>query len=51
MGTELPVKVMLGKTLVLMKITFLNNVKQIGSFQNFLSLYNSLIAQTCYMHN
>jgi hypothetical protein len=30
MGTELPTKVMLGKTLVLMQMTFLNNVRKIG---------------------
>jgi hypothetical protein len=29
MGTELPTKVMLGKTLVLMQITFLNNVRKV----------------------
>jgi hypothetical protein len=29
-GTELPTKVMLGQTLVLMQITFLNNVKNVG---------------------
>jgi hypothetical protein len=30
MGTELPTKVMLGQTLVLMQITFLNNVRKVG---------------------
>jgi hypothetical protein len=30
MGTELPTKVMLGKTLVLMQMTFLNNVRKVG---------------------
>jgi hypothetical protein len=30
MGTELPAKVMLGKTLVLMQMTFLNNVRKVG---------------------
>jgi hypothetical protein len=30
MGTELPIKVMLGQTLVLMQITFLNNVTKVG---------------------
>jgi hypothetical protein len=30
MGTELPTKVMLGQTLVLMKMTFLNNVRNVG---------------------
>jgi hypothetical protein len=30
MGTDLPTKVMLGQTLVLMQITFLNNVKNVG---------------------
>jgi hypothetical protein len=30
MGTELPTKVMLGQTLVLMQITFLNNVREAG---------------------
>jgi hypothetical protein len=30
MGTELPTKVMLGQTLVLMQMTFLNNVRKEG---------------------
>jgi hypothetical protein len=30
MGTELPTKVMLGQTLVLMQVTFLNNVRKVG---------------------
>jgi hypothetical protein len=30
MRTELPTKVMLGQTLVLMQMTFLNNVRQLG---------------------
>jgi hypothetical protein len=30
MGTELPTKVMLGQTLVLMQMTFLNNVREVG---------------------
>jgi hypothetical protein len=30
MRTELPTKVMLGQTLVLMQITFLNNVRKVG---------------------
>jgi hypothetical protein len=30
MGTELPTKVMLGQTLVLMQITLLNNVRKVG---------------------
>jgi hypothetical protein len=30
MGTELPTKVMLGQTLVLFEITFLNNVRKVG---------------------
>jgi hypothetical protein len=30
MGTELPAKVMLGQTLVLMQMTFLNNVRKVG---------------------
>jgi hypothetical protein len=30
MGTELPTKVMLGKMLVLMQMTFLNNVRKVG---------------------
>jgi hypothetical protein len=30
MGTELPTKVMLGQTLVLMQMTFLNNVRKAG---------------------
>jgi hypothetical protein len=30
MGTDLPTKVMLGKTLVLMQMTFLNNVRKVG---------------------
>jgi hypothetical protein len=42
MGTELPTKVMLGKTPVLMQMTFLNNARNVGrlvlsgtSFINF----------------
>jgi hypothetical protein len=30
MGTELPTKVMLGQTLAVMKLTFLNNVRKVG---------------------
>jgi hypothetical protein len=30
MGTELPTKVMLGQTLVLMQIMILNNVRKVG---------------------
>jgi hypothetical protein len=30
MGTELPTKVMLGQTLVLMQMKFLNNVRKVG---------------------
>jgi hypothetical protein len=30
MGTELPTKVMLGQTLVLMQMTYLNNVREVG---------------------
>jgi hypothetical protein len=30
MGTELPTKVMLGQTLLLMQMTFLNNVRKVG---------------------
>jgi hypothetical protein len=30
MGTELSTKVMLGQTLVLMQMTFLNNVRKVG---------------------
>jgi hypothetical protein len=30
MRTELPTKVMLGQTLVLMQMTFLNNVRKVG---------------------
>jgi hypothetical protein len=30
MGTELPTKVILGQTLVLMQIKFLNNVRKVG---------------------
>jgi hypothetical protein len=30
MGTEIPTKVMLGQTLVLMQITFLNNVRKVS---------------------
>jgi hypothetical protein len=30
MGTEFPTKVMLGQTLVLMQMTFLNNVRKVG---------------------
>jgi hypothetical protein len=39
MGTELPTKVMLKQTLVLIQMAFLNSVKdsrQISSFQNLL---------------
>jgi hypothetical protein len=32
LGTELPIKVMLGQKLVLMQITFLNNVRKVGRF-------------------
>jgi hypothetical protein len=30
MGTELPTKVILGQTLVLMQMEFLNNVRKVG---------------------
>jgi hypothetical protein len=30
MGTDVPTKVMLGQTLVLMQMTFLNNVRKVG---------------------
>jgi hypothetical protein len=30
MGTELPTKVMVGQKLVLMQMTFLNNVRKVG---------------------
>jgi hypothetical protein len=30
MGTELPTKVMLGQTLVLIQMTFLNNIRKVG---------------------
>jgi hypothetical protein len=30
MGTEIPTKVMLGQTVVLMQMTFLNNVRKVG---------------------
>jgi hypothetical protein len=30
MGTEVPTKLMLGQTLVLMQMTFLNNVRKVG---------------------
>jgi hypothetical protein len=30
MGTELPTKIMLGQTLVLMQMTFLNDVRKVG---------------------
>jgi hypothetical protein len=32
MGTELPTKIMLGQTLVLMQMTFSNNVRKVGRF-------------------
>jgi hypothetical protein len=32
MGTELPTKVMLRQTLVLIQMTFLNNVRKVGKF-------------------
>jgi hypothetical protein len=35
MGTELPTKVTLGQTLVLMQITFLNNVRNVGTLVLF----------------
>jgi hypothetical protein len=42
MGTELPTKVMLGQTLVLMQMTFLNNVRKVG---------RSVISRTsCLLH-
>jgi hypothetical protein len=30
MGTELPTKAMLGQTLLLMQMTFLNNLRKVG---------------------
>jgi hypothetical protein len=41
MGTELPTKVMLGQTLVLMQMTFLNNVRKVGTLVLvFYSIFN-----------
>jgi hypothetical protein len=47
MGTELPTKVMLGQTLILMQITFLNNVRKVGRLvlsrtSCFISIYLTL---------
>jgi hypothetical protein len=50
MGTELPTKVMLGQTLVLMQMTFLNNVRKAGRLVlSRTSCYsmNSLPQHTC----
>jgi hypothetical protein len=45
MGTELPTKVMLGQTLVLMQMAFLNNVRKVGrlvlSRTSYLRLYGN----------
>jgi hypothetical protein len=65
MGTELPTKIMLGQTLVLMQMTFLNNVRKIGrlvlsrtscsnlSCHQFISqgIWLFLLLQLFYYHN
>jgi hypothetical protein len=55
MGTELPTKVMLGQTLVLMQMTFLNNVREVGrlilsrtSCYRYKSIFAKLIASQIY---
>jgi hypothetical protein len=45
MGTELPTKVMLGQTLVLMQMTFLNNVRKVG--RSVLSRTSCLCTDLC----
>jgi hypothetical protein len=42
MGTELPTKVILGQTLVLMQMKFLNNVRKVGRLV--------LFRTSCYYH-
>jgi hypothetical protein len=41
MGTELPTKVMLGQMLVLMQVTFLNNVRKVGRL---------VLSRTCFLY-
>jgi hypothetical protein len=47
MRTELPTKVMLGQTLVLMQMTFLNNVRKVGR----LVLSRTSCFKTMYQHD
>jgi hypothetical protein len=50
MGPELPTKVMLGQTLVLMQMTFLNNVRKVGRL--VLSRTSCLIStRVCHLEN
>jgi hypothetical protein len=52
MGTELPTKVMLGQTLVLMLMTFLNNVRKVSRLVlSRTSCRNVLCTQLTYSHN
>jgi hypothetical protein len=44
MGTELPTKVMLGQTLVLMQMTFLNKVRKVGRLVLFRTSCFSLLS-------
>jgi hypothetical protein len=47
MGTELPTKVMLGQTLVLMQMTFLNNVRKVGRLVlSRTSRFNTILPST-----
>jgi hypothetical protein len=45
MGTELPTKVMLGQTLVLMQMTFLNTVRKVG---RLVLSRTCLFSESCY---
>jgi hypothetical protein len=65
MGTELPTKVMLGQTLVLMQMRFLNNLRKVGrlvlprtsfwflfarkNLQNSVTPVNTVRCWTCFM--
>jgi hypothetical protein len=46
MGTDLPTKVMLGQTLVLTQMTFLNNVRKVGRL--VLSRTSCNVSNECY---
>jgi hypothetical protein len=52
MGTELPTKVMLGQTLVLMQMSFLNNVRKVGRLvlSRTSSYLNNLNLVICYVY-